>query len=220
MITGILFDLDGTLIATKRLYLECYRRTLNPVFGRSLTDEELITLHDGPTSELGMLRRHIPPAQLNAGLEHFYREYDALHESHFEGIYDGVTGLLYALRAAGHPLGIITGKSRRAWQISSARVELGPFASYVFDDDVAAPKPDPEGILRALDVLQMKPAQACYVGDSRGDLLAAVAAGVTPVAALWSKTPADRLRFAGFATSVNAFSAATPSHLRSILAPT
>jgi phosphoglycolate phosphatase/pyrophosphatase PpaX len=217
MIPGVLFDLDGTLIATRRLYLECYRRALNPVFGRHLTDEELIALHKGPTSELGMLRAHIPPDQLEACLQRFYEEYDALHESHFEGIYDGVPTLLDALRAAGHHLAIITGKSRRAWQISNARVKLGEFASYVFDDDVATPKPDPEGILRALDELRLKPAQACYVGDSRGDLLAAAAAGVTPVAALWSKAPADRAAFAAFAAAHDGLSAVTPYDLLTLL---
>ena len=35
---AILFDLDGTLIATKRLYLEAYRQTVAPQVGRLLTD--------------------------------------------------------------------------------------------------------------------------------------------------------------------------------------
>jgi beta-phosphoglucomutase-like phosphatase (HAD superfamily) len=38
---AILFDLDGTLIDTYRLYLECYRRALEPHLGYAPADEEI-----------------------------------------------------------------------------------------------------------------------------------------------------------------------------------
>jgi pyrophosphatase PpaX len=217
MIRGVLLDLDGTLIATKRLYLECYRRALHEVLGRLLPDDELIALHKGPTSELGLLRKTIPPERLEAGLERFYAEYDGLHDTHFEGVYDGVPALLDALREAGHTVAIITGKSRRAWEITRARYGLGDFAHYTFDDDVATPKPDPEGILRALDALGLEASEACYVGDSRGDILAASAAGVLPIAALWSKNPAERAVFATFAESHGGVSADSPADVLTIV---
>lgn len=36
---AVLFDLDGTLADTYRLYLESYRRALEPFLGRAPTDE-------------------------------------------------------------------------------------------------------------------------------------------------------------------------------------
>ena len=39
---AILFDLDGTLIDTYRLYLDCYRRALEPHLGYAPSDEEMI----------------------------------------------------------------------------------------------------------------------------------------------------------------------------------
>src|SRR5438477_1988180 len=127
MIRAAMFDLDGTLVETKRLYLECYRRALAGTVGRFLSDEELLAMNRGPTSETAMLRRHVHPDQLDACLARFYEDYEALHDSHFDGIYSGVAVVLNQLRAADVKLAIITGKSRRAWSIMSARVELGAF---------------------------------------------------------------------------------------------
>ncbi len=217
MIQAVLFDLDGTLIDTHRLYFECYRRALHDVFGRRLTDAELIEMHKGRISELGLLERAFPPDQLQAGLERFYADYSALHESHFEGVYDGVVELLSGLRSAGRRIGIVTGKSRRAWELSCTHIELGEFDAYVFDDDVAEPKPDPEGILRALKALDLDSAETCYVGDGRGDMLAASAAGALPIAALWSREPTDRAAFAAFTAGHGGIAAATPAELLKVL---
>ena len=38
----VLFDFDGTLIDTWRLYLESFRRSLSPHFNRLLSDAEIL----------------------------------------------------------------------------------------------------------------------------------------------------------------------------------
>lgn len=182
----VLFDLDGTLIDTKRLYLECYRRAVEPRLARRPTDEELMALR--PRSELRFLGALVPPTELEACLADFWKHYDALHPTHFGGVYDGVPELLTALRSAGHALGIVTGKSRRSWEITGPIAALGPFDVLVLDDDVAAAKPDPHGIRVALDRLDTPPARAVYVGDTVSDVLAARAAGVLPIAATWGRS--------------------------------
>jgi len=58
----------------------------------------------------------------------------------------------------------------------------------VTDDDVAAPKPDPEGLLAAARALGLPPGEIVYVGDSPTDLLAGKAAGMRTAAVLWPKT--------------------------------
>lgn len=124
------------------------------------------------------------------------RHYAELHGALNEGPYEGVREMLAALRSAGYPLGIVTGKGREAWEVTEAALALGPFAAVVTDDDVRAPKPDPEGILAALREMRIAPADAVYVGDSLGDLRAGRAAGTRTAAALWPKTaPGERERF-------------------------
>lgn len=203
----VLFDLDGTLIATKSLYLECYRRAIAEATGDSpLSDEKLFALE--PRAELRFL-----PEQSGEGeacLESFYRHYENLHEKLFEGIYAGVPEMLESLRTRGARLGIVTGKSRRGWGITGAQVELGRFEVFICDDDVVEPKPDPEGLRLALERLGAPPAGALYVGDTLGDVRAARAAGMIAGAALWPKRKTERGDFAARATNAGAVLLDTP----------
>jgi phosphoglycolate phosphatase-like HAD superfamily hydrolase len=193
MIRGVLFDLDGTLIDTWDLYVEAYIRSLEPHFGRRLSLEELLRLR--PTSEIRVFQRALAPPEAAAAHREFLRHYRALHPTHFGGLYAGVPELLAALRGLGLPLGLVTGKSRPAWEITASLVALGPFQVVVTDEDVREAKPDPEGLFLALGRLGIAPAEALYVGDSVGDAQAAHAAGVPFAAALWPKTPEERRTF-------------------------
>lgn len=181
----VLFDLDGTLIDSKRLYLECYRRAVEPFVRREFTLDDLRRLK--PRSERALLEAVVGPDRLEECTEAFHREYAAGYGAFFDGIYDGVPQLLERLRTAGRRLGIVTGKSRRSWQVTAAREELGPFDVLVFDDDVPAPEPSPAGILLALQALEVDPEDAIYVGDTMGDVLAGREAGTHTAAVLWSR---------------------------------
>ncbi|HEX7048819.1 MAG TPA: HAD family hydrolase [Longimicrobiales bacterium] len=205
----VLFDLDGTLINTRRLYMACYRRAVLPYVGRELTQEEILALR--PRSELRFLRDVVGEERLAACMEDFYRAYAELHDEYFRGIYDGVPEMLATLRTARARLGIVTGKSRRSWELTRAREALGRFDVLVFDDDVIEPKPDPEGLRLALDRLGADPGAAFYVGDSASDLEAAAAAGVRPAAALWAKGEDDREAFLRRIASFDAPAFPTPA---------
>lgn len=210
----VLFDLDGTLIDTKRLYLECYRRAVEPRLARRPSDAELMALR--PRSELRFLGELVDAADLDACLADFWAHYDTLHGSHFGGVYDGVPALLESLRTARHPMGIVTGKSRRSWEITAPVAALGPFDVIVVDDDVPAAKPDPHGIRVALERLGTQPARAIYVGDTLSDALAARAAGVQPVAATWGRR-SDPQGFADRAAAQGARVVHHPDEVSSLL---
>jgi pyrophosphatase PpaX len=193
MIRSILFDLDGTLVDTWDLYVEAYLRTLAPYVGRRLTLEELIAL--GPTSELRLLRRALAGHDAGAAHREFLRHYRSLHSTHFEGVYPGACEMLRALRDMSLRLGIVTGKSRGAWEITARSSGLGAFDVTITDEDVVEAKPDPEGLVLALDRLGISAAEAVYVGDSVGDARAARAAHVRFAAALWPKAAPEREKF-------------------------
>jgi pyrophosphatase PpaX len=183
---AILFDLDGTLIDTFRLYVESYVRALEPFLGHVPTLEE-IAAHN-PSSERGFLVEWLGPEQAEACHAAFRAHYAELHGAFAEGPYDGVREMLAALRAAGYPLGIVTGKGRHAWEVTERELDLGRWEVVVTDDDVAEPKPAPEGLLAAARSLGVDPAGVVYVGDSLVDLRAGRAAGMRTAAVLWPKT--------------------------------
>jgi phosphoglycolate phosphatase/pyrophosphatase PpaX len=195
MIRGVLFDLDGTLVDTWDLYIEAYTRALEPHFKRRLTLEELVALR--PTSELRLLRRALPPPDREAAHREFLRLYRDLHPSLFGGVYPGVPDMLAALRGMGLSLGIVTGKSRAAWEITARHARLGSFQVIVTDEDVGEAKPSPEGLALALLRLSLSPAEAVFVGDSIGDAGAAGTAGVRFAAALWPKERREAETFLG-----------------------
>lgn len=183
---AILFDLDGTLVATRRLYFEAFARALEPHVGYRMAEEEMIAYR--PRSERRFLREVVgDDGAYEDCLEAFYEAYERLHGSHFQGVYPGVPEMLGDLRRREVAVGLVTGKSRRAWEVTCRGASLGPFDTLVFDDDVPRQKPDPGGIRLALERLGTSPQEAAYVGDSVTDLEAARAAGVLPVAVLWPK---------------------------------
>ncbi|MFP4624561.1 MAG: HAD family hydrolase [Gemmatimonadota bacterium] len=214
---AVLFDLDGTLIDTRSIYLEAYRRAVEPYLREDLTPEDIMALR--PTSEIAFLRAVVPESDFDACLDGFYRAYQALHVGGEPGVFPGVPATLARLRRAGAPLGLVTGKSRRSWEITRAVTDsLEPFDVLVFDDDVRAPKPDPHGLELALELLRVEPGRAVYVGDTVSDMEAARTAGVRPIAALWAHPPEHRDQHLERVRAVGATAAERPEALLQILA--
>jgi pyrophosphatase PpaX len=183
---AVLFDLDGTLIDTYRLYLECYRRALEPHLGYAPTDKEIAARR--PASERRFLTDWLGEqrgAACHAQVRELYAE---LYMTMAEGTYPGVPEMLTALETAGLRLGIVTGKGREAWEITRTCSGVGEFDVVVTDDDVHAAKPDPGGLLVAVQALGIAPEQAVYIGDSTVDMKAGRNAGMRIGAALWAKT--------------------------------
>lgn len=203
MIRTLLFDLDGTLIDTWRLYMEAYRCTFEQWYGRRFEQAETLALLAlRPRSETWLLEKVLgadsggrAPADAFTLFLDYYRR---LHATHFDGVYDGVPATLRTLQQQGYRLGIVTGKSRPAWTITEAHAQLGPFDVVITETDVAQPKPDPQGIqaaLAALDTSATAAATSVYIGDSLLDVEAAVAAGLPCWAALWAKSTDEREAF-------------------------
>ncbi|WP_447973234.1 HAD family hydrolase [Nitrospira sp. Kam-Ns4a] len=190
---ALLFDLDGTLVDTWRLYLDAFRHTLEPWFGRPLSDEDIIALN--PSAERRLLERVVDAPRVPDYFSRFLAHYDAQHDRLFGGPYPGVTEMLAHLRTAGVRLGLVTGKSREAWRITAGKAGLGPFEVVVTDNEVKDPKPSPEGIRIALEALRLRPDDVLFIGDSLLDREAAGTAGVRFGAALWPKSPGDQEMF-------------------------
>jgi pyrophosphatase PpaX len=217
-ITSVIFDLDGTLIATRRLYITAFAEALEGVMGRHLTEDEIMAHR--PRAERRFLAELVTsrdPSALPGVLEHFYRSYERRHEEAFEGVYRDVAPLLGALRERRVPLGLVTGKSVRAWEITSRWAGLGEFEVVVLDDHVPAPKPDPSGLRLAAQEMGAPAEHTVYVGDSLTDLDAAVSAGMQAAGVLWSKKPHERDPFATASRERGAHVLAQPSDLLGLL---
>lgn len=192
-IRAALFDVDGTLIDTWRLYLESFRVAMSQVAGRELNEDEVRDLH--PRPELRFFLDDRWKDRFDALYGAFLGTYEAVHATHCDGWYPGAPEALRALLARGYLTGVVTAKSRRAYDISARALGFPEFRVAICDDDVNLSKPHPEGLLRACAELGVHPAEAIYIGDSSADAGAAEAAGCAFGAALWAKNDAEQREF-------------------------
>lgn len=167
------------------------------MLGREITDAEVLARWGAPLRE-----RFAPLASGGPELmENLISAYVAHYETHHNrmaSLFPGVYEMLASLRRLGCAMGIVTSKRRRSTLQALDAFHLTAFIRVaVTADDVAAPKPAPDPIREALRQLGGHPRAAFMVGDGAVDILAARAAGVRSVAALWGAREVDALLAAG-----------------------
>jgi pyrophosphatase PpaX len=190
--TCALFDLDGTLIDSTGLILAAYRHTMRQHLGRELPDELWLSGLGKPLDvQLGELARDEPEKLAMRGT---YRSFYLEHHDRMLAPFPGVPAALAVLRDAGLALGLVTSKMRdttlKALELCGLE-DLLPVVVTV--NDVRRGKPDPEPVLLALQLLDMKPADAIFTGDSPFDMAAGRAAGTAVAAVGWGPFPRESL---------------------------
>ncbi len=177
---GILFDLDGTLADTLPVCFIAFRQTIESFTGQRLSDEEIMARF-GPSEE-GMIQRLVPD-RWEACLRFYLEVYEREHRRTAR-LFPGIEAALRRLKAGGLALGIVTGKGAQSAAISLRDLGLvGLFDAL----ETGAPSGSvkPEAIQKVLARWDMAPAHAAYVGDAPGDIEAARAVGLLPLAAAW-----------------------------------
>jgi pyrophosphatase PpaX len=178
----VLFDLDGTLVDSGAMILASFRHATKTVLAREIPDDVLLARVGGSTLHEQM--HALDPTRVD-DLVACYREHNApLHD----GLQPcrGIVDVLERLRGEGRRLGVVTAKRRAGIDLAFGVLPLAHlFDAAVGSDDVARGKPHPDGILRALELLEADPCEAAYVGDSPFDVEAAKRAGVHSVAVTW-----------------------------------
>lgn len=107
-------------------------------------------------------------------------------------LFDGASELLLALHAQGIPLGIVSSKVSETIVYIMNRLNLGHTLNLVIgSSDVIHHKPHPEGLLSALNRMNVPPSHCLFCGDTIIDAETAQRAGVPFVAVLNGTTPAE-----------------------------
>lgn len=181
---AVLFDLDGTLIDSIELILNSAKHAFRGRAGHVPSDAEWLTGVGIPLA--AMFRRYArDDVEVNALISK-YREYQLANHDRLVKCYDQVLETVDFIRAAGHPVAIVTSKTGWLARRGLDHVGLGPhFDVIVGCDDCERHKPDPQPVYMALEKLTYEPFEAVFVGDSVHDIEAGNAAGVATVAALW-----------------------------------
>ncbi|MDR3552947.1 MAG: HAD family hydrolase [Clostridia bacterium] len=181
----IAFDIDGTLIDTEQATLLSMQKAAFLHTGRKYRLEEL-RFSLGITGEDALRKLRIKDVQgCNRLWAAEYRELASLTRA-----FAGAASTLTRLQQAGCSLGIVTSKSAEEYAADFTPFGLtGLFRVVVCADDTARHKPDPEPLLKYLELAGADPRDTLYIGDTAYDLQCARGAGVDFALALWGCGP-------------------------------
>ena len=185
-IDTILFDWDGTLIDTAQQAFEAFQKalldlgiSLDPATYERIYSPNWYSMYE----KLGLAKEK-------------WKEADGLWIRHYANqlpqLLPGTKEALQDLASGGYSLGIVTSGSRD--RVLSEIESLGlthVFRIVVCSDDVVNRKPHPEGLQIAIEKLQKRPEDCCYVGDCPEDIEMGHRAGVMTIG-IQSQYPASR----------------------------
>jgi len=204
--SAVLFDLDGTLLDTLRDIADATNEALarlgfppHPVERyRHLVGEGVVVL-----LERALPREARDRASVARGVEAFRESYGRRWDRATRP-YPGVEALLEGLAVRAVPAAVLSNKPDDFVRKAVERF-LGRFA-FAAVEGVRADgrrKPDPSLALGIASGLGVLPGAVLLVGDTRIDVLTAVAAGMVPVGATWGFRDARELRESGAAHLVD-----------------
>lgn len=170
---AILFDMDGTLVDSDGAVL---RSWLSWAAEYGVDGQEAYEMAHGSPSA-ATVRRLLPhldqAAQVLASARQLELQYDDLSDV---SATPGAHELLALLTRKGLPWAVVTSADAR---LAKARLAAAGIVAPVLvtTDDIAAGKPDPEGYLRAAELLGVDPPHCLVVEDAEVGLAAGRAAG-------------------------------------------
>jgi HAD superfamily hydrolase (TIGR01549 family) len=186
-IKAVLFDFDGTLADTLPLSFYAFKYVFKKYDDREVSTDELIAMF-GPTEDEIIAENLRNKEKVKEAISDYYLIYEKSHAAEVH-MTDDMDQLLTYIGSNDMKIGVITGKSRKAYQISSEALKLSNFFDIVITgDDVRQPKPNPEGIFTALAYLGVSKEEAVFVGDSNADIKAGKSAGLRTYGVQWLST--------------------------------
>jgi len=189
---AVLFDLDGTLLDSIRLILDSYHHTLE-VHGHPPRSDAHWLAGIGTPLWVQLAEWAHDEAVMQAMIA-TYRDFNVTNHDKVVRAYPGVVEMVHAIRRRGLRTGLVTSKMRTGALRGLNLLGLTEaMDTIVAVDDVANPKPHPEPVMRAAEVLELETESVIYVGDSVHDMASGRAAGARTAAVLWGPFDRDHL---------------------------
>lgn len=188
--TGILFDLDGTLLDTLDDLMDGVNHALQE-FGYPLRSRNEIRKFVG-NGAANLTQRSVPAGApwepVHASFQSFYREHCQVKTAPYPGIMEALADL-----SARYPVAIVSNKPDMATKSLCAQYFPGLYARGESAD--CPRKPAPDMVHMAMQSLGID--KCIYVGDSEVDVLTAKNANVPCLSVLWGFRDEAEIRNAG-----------------------
>ncbi len=179
-IKAVLFDMDGVLIDARDWHYEALNMALSP-FGIEIGRESHLSTFDGLSTrqKLGILSRsHAIPERLHDFLNELKQNYtQELIATRCRPVFQH-RYLLSRLKREGYRLAMCSNSVRLSVDVMAKNAGLSEFLEFTLsNEDVKAPKPDPEMYTMAITRMGLDPRDCLIVEDNENGILAARASG-------------------------------------------
>lgn len=185
MIKNVLFDLDGTLIETPTIILETFKELFDAYIPEVELTDDLLSSFLGQT--LFVTFEQYAGKDKVDELVKIYR--DVSEEKIAQGLsaYPGAKALMGYLKRKNVRIGVVTSKLKSVAERHLALVGLlDDIEGIIGYEDVLNHKPDPEPIIKGLEMFGAKASETIYIGDHENDIKSAKKAGVMTCAVSYS----------------------------------
>jgi phosphoglycolate phosphatase len=191
---AVVFDFDLTLADSSQGFIACHRFAASQ-FGLQEPAASAIATSIGTPLDIVFTRfygeKH---AGIGEGYIRAYQEHADRVMTDLTVMLPGAVDAVLRLRAAGLKLGIVSQKLRyRVEEVLRRESLLDCFGVVLGGDDIPAFKPDPRGLVLAIETLRAG-GEALYVGDTTIDAQAARNANVPFAAVLTGVTKAQEFQ--------------------------
>jgi phosphoglycolate phosphatase len=187
---AVIFDFDYTLADSSRGIIECVNYALDRLHLPPVTPDQILS-----TIGLSLPDTFRALTGATEGSAEFVRLFVQRGDKVMMDktvLLEPVPQVVSLLDRPGLALGIVSTKFRRRIESVLARDQLlSHFDVIIGGEDVPRHKPEPDGLLLALERLGLTPSDSIYVGDSTVDAETARRAGIPFVAVLSGTTPRD-----------------------------
>jgi len=191
---ALIFDLDGTLIDSKRDLIQSVNAMLQGM-GRETLHEDTISgyIGHGAPQLIGQaLGNGATEAERERALKFFLAHYEE-HKLDSTCAYPGVTEALDELR--GFSMAVLTNKPVRVSVRILEGLGLAKYFRAVYGGNSFEKKPDPLGARRILEEFGAAPEEAMLIGDSEVDVQTARNAGTLAVTVNYGFGTHDRAAY-------------------------
>src|SRR5689334_23347522 len=158
IIKALIFDWDGTLVDSAQLGLLAFEKTFAQLgfsFSHAVYEAAYSPNWYSTYTALGLPQDRWETAD-ELWIQHYGQQSAPL--------IDSVGETLLALRRKGYELAVVSsGSKSRVCREVEQSVLRDAFATVTCNDDVVQKKPDPEGLLLAMRVMNVDPAHCAYV---------------------------------------------------------
>lgn len=180
---AVLFDMDGVIIDSEPLHVAAFQAILGR-YGHKLTEDDYTIHFAGKTDEEGF-KQYFELVNEVANVPKMMDEKSIAYLNLAANNLVPYQGIVYLIKqlAAKVPLALVTGSLRVEAEAALKACGIDHcFKILVTANDIEHNKPNPEGYLKAMSLLNMKANECVVIEDSPSGVKAALHAGIDCIA--------------------------------------